>query len=196
MRLALYYRVSTGDQTNEPQRIELVEYCRRRGWENITEFSDVISGSKTGRPGLDAMMAGVRKHRFDAIVVVKMDRLGRSLSHLAQVLAELQSHRVALIATSQGIDTTSTNPAATLQLHVLMAVAEFEREVIRERTKAGLAAAVAAGKTLGRRARVWTDEERAIIEGWEGTIAGLAKRLGCSLGTAHATLKKCVEVEA
>ena len=196
MRAALYYRISTGDQTTEPQRMELLEYCRRRGWDNITEFRDVISGSKASRKGLDEMMAGVRRRKFESVVVVKMDRLGRSLAHLAQLLGELEHNGVAFIATSQGIDTTSTNPAGKLQAHVLMAVAEFEREIIRERTKAGLANAVANGKKLGRRGRVWTPEERTTIEGWEGTVAGLAKELGCSLGKAHATLKKCVEVEA
>ena len=198
MRAALYYRVSTEEQTTKPQRLELLEYCRRRDWDKITEFSDRISGAKFSRIGLETMMAGVRKGKFDAVVVVKMDRLGRSLAHLAQVLGEMNDHGVALIATSQGIDTSASNPAAKLQMHVLMAVAEFEREIIRERTKAGLAVAkirlAKIGRKLGRVARKWTSEERGVIECWEGTVSGLARELKCSVGTAHSALKRRVPV--
>jgi DNA invertase Pin-like site-specific DNA recombinase len=196
MRVALYYRVSTEDQTTEPQRLELLEYCRRRGWGKVTEFRDVISGAKTARIGLDMLMRGVRKHQFDAVLVAKLDRLGRSLPHLAQLIAEMETHKVALVATTQGIDTTEQNPAGRLQMHVLMAVAEFEREIIRERTKAGLKAAVARGSKLGRKARQWTPEEVATIEAHEGTVAGLARKLGCSLGTAHKLLKRSVPVDS
>jgi DNA invertase Pin-like site-specific DNA recombinase len=81
-------------------------------------------------------------------------------------------------------------------MHVLMAVAEFEREIIRERTKAGLVAAVARGSKLGRKARKWTPEEVATIEAHDGTIAGLARKLACSLGTAHKLLKNSVPVDS
>jgi DNA invertase Pin-like site-specific DNA recombinase len=190
MRIATYYRVSTDDQTTEPQRLELLDYCRRRGWDSVTEFSDVISGAKTARAGLDALMRGVRKHHFDAVLVAKLDRLGRSLPHLAQIVAELDANGVALVATSQGIDTTHQNPAGRLQMHVLMAVAEFEREIIRERTKAGLVAAIARGKKLGRRRLGWTPEQTATIAGWQGTVAGLAAAIGCSIGTAHSLIRE------
>jgi DNA invertase Pin-like site-specific DNA recombinase len=189
MRVALYYRVSTEDQTTEPQRLELLEYCRRRGWENVSEYRDVISGAKTARVGLEMLMRGVRKHKFDAVLVAKLDRLGRSLPHLAQLIAELDSHKVALVATTQGIDTTEQNPAGRLQMHVLMAVAEFEREIIRERTKAGLKAALARGSTLGRKARQWMPEEIAAIKAHNGTVKELAQKLGASIGTAHKLLQ-------
>ena len=97
-------------------------------------------------------MADVRAGKVERVVVFKLDRLGRSLPHLALILDELQRHSVALIATSQGIDTSHSNPVGRLQLNVLMAVAEFEREIIRERVNAGLAAARARGVKLGRRA--------------------------------------------
>lgn len=189
MRIALYYRVSTSDQTTEPQRLELLEYARRRGWTNFREYRDVISGTKTARIGLEMMMRGVRKHQFDAVLVAKLDRLGRSLPHLAQLIAELDSHKVALVATTQGIDTTESNPAGRLQMHVLMAVAEFEREIIRERTKAGLKAALARGSTLGRKARQWMPEEIAAIKAHKGTVKELAQKLGASIGTAHKLLQ-------
>jgi DNA invertase Pin-like site-specific DNA recombinase len=189
MRIALYYRVSTSDQTTEPQRLELLEYARRRGWTNFREYRDVISGTKTARIGLEMMMRGVQKHQFDAVLVAKLDRLGRSLPHLAQLIAELDSHKVALVATTQGIDTTEQNPAGRLQMHVLMAVAEFEREIIRERTKAGLKAALARGSTLGRKARQWKPEEIAAIKAHNGTVKELAQKLGASIGTAHKLLQ-------
>ena len=95
-------------------------------------------------------MTQVRKGRVDVLAVYKLDRLGRSLQHLAQLIGEFEAHGTALVATSQGIDTSESNPAGRLQMHVLAAVAEFERSVIRERINAGLAAARERGTKLGR----------------------------------------------
>lgn len=116
----------------------------------MVEYSDIISGSKFTRRGLETLFADVRKGKIERIVVFKLDRLGRSLAHLAQLIAELTANGTALVCTSQGIDTSDSNPAGRLQLGVLMAVAEFEREIIRERVNAGLAAARARGAKLGR----------------------------------------------
>jgi DNA invertase Pin-like site-specific DNA recombinase len=153
MHTATYIRVSTDEQTTASQEHELLAYCERRGWLNPQVYSDHISGSKFVRPGLDALMAAVRAGKVERVVIFKLDRLGRSLPHLALILEELQRHGVSLIATSQGIDTSSSNPVGRLQLGVLMAVAEFEREIIRERVNAGLAAAKARGVKLGRPCR-------------------------------------------
>lgn len=150
MQTAIYVRVSTHDQTTASQEHELRAYCDRRGWHDAQVFVDQISGSKFVRPGLDALMHVVRAGRVERVIVFKLDRLGRSLPHLALILEELGRHSVALIATSQGIDTSNSNPVGRLQLNVLMAVAEFEREIIRERVNAGLAAARARGVKLGR----------------------------------------------
>jgi DNA invertase Pin-like site-specific DNA recombinase len=150
MKTAIYCRVSTDKQSHESQLLELRAYCQRRGWANVVEFEDTMSGSKFTRRGLDALFAEVRKGKVAWIVVYKLDRLGRSLAHLAQLVAELTAHGTALICTSQGIDTSESNPAGRLQLGVLMAVAEFEREIIRERVNSGLAAARARGARLGR----------------------------------------------
>lgn len=193
-RIALYFRVSTDDQTTEPQRIELREYCARRGWERVTEYADKISGATFTRIGLNRLMADVRARRVDVVVCVKLDRLGRSLSHMAQIIGEMDAHQVALIATSQGIDTSHDNPAGRLQMHVLMAVAEFERSLIKERTKAGLAAARARGSRLGRPAIALTDEQERAISGHmaaygKARIAELSVKLGCSIGKTHALLK-------
>jgi DNA invertase Pin-like site-specific DNA recombinase len=96
------------------------------------------------------MMAEVRKGRIDVLAVYKLDRLGRSLQHLAQLIGELETHGTALLASSQGIDTSENNPAGRLQMHVLAAVAEFERSVIVERINASLAVARERGAKFGR----------------------------------------------
>ena len=190
-RVAIYCRVSTDEQTNDPQRLELDEFCRRRGWENLKVFTDRISGAKWTRLGLDMLMREVRAGRLDVVVVVKLDRLGRSLPHLVQLVAEMDANRTALICSSQGIDTSNDNPAGRLQMNVLAAVAEFERALISERTKAGLAAARARGRRGGRPRFELTPERIEILETHEGTVASLAMKLGCSLGTAHSLLKQC-----
>jgi DNA invertase Pin-like site-specific DNA recombinase len=150
-QIAIYGRVSTDAQSHASQLREVRGYVRRR-WPKaeVVEYLDKASGAKFSRQGLDALMANVRKGCVDVLAVYKLDRLGRSLQHLAQLLGEFETHRTSLVATSQGIDTSDTNPAGRLQMHVLAAVAEFERSVIKERINAGLAAAKDRGVQLGR----------------------------------------------
>lgn len=150
MKIAIYTRVSTDKQTDDSQLNELRDYSQRRGWRNVAEYRDVISGAKFTRNGLDKLLAEARRGRISVVVCFKLDRLGRSLPHLAQIVGEFTSHRVALVCPSQGIDTTSLNPASQLQLNILMAIAEFERSIIQERVAAGLKAARARGVKLGR----------------------------------------------
>jgi putative DNA-invertase from lambdoid prophage Rac len=148
--VVIYARVSTDNQTHDSQLDEVRGYCQRRGWKDVEEITDVASGGKCSREGLDRLMAQVRRGRVGTVVVFRLDRLARSLSHLAQMLAEFQAHRTALICPGQGIDTSNTNPAAQLQVNILAAVAQFERELIVERIKAGVNAAKARGVKLGR----------------------------------------------
>ena len=150
-RIAVYGRVSTDGQNHDSQLREVRAYIRRR-WPKaeVTEYLDKVSGAKFKREGLDAMLAEVRRDRIDIIAVYKLDRLGRSLQHLAQLIGELERHGTALVASSQGIDTSESNPAGRLQMHVLAAVAEFERSVIVERINAGLASARERGAKFGR----------------------------------------------
>jgi DNA invertase Pin-like site-specific DNA recombinase len=147
---ALYVRVSTADQRTDSQTEELEAFCQARGYSRIRVFVERESGAKVTRPQLDAMMSEIRSGKVARVVVYKLDRLGRSLTHLALILDELQRLGVSLICTSQGIDTSGDNPAGRLQLGVLMAVAEFERSLIRERVNAGLRAAKGRGVRLGR----------------------------------------------
>lgn len=150
MNTAVYIRVSTEGQRTDSQELELKRYARQRGWKDLTFYTDRISGSKTTRPKLDQLMQDIRAGRIERLIVYKLDRLGRSLTHLALILDELNRLKVPLIASSQGIDTSDDNPAGRLQLGVLMAVAEFERGIIKERVNAGLAAARQRGVQLGR----------------------------------------------
>jgi DNA invertase Pin-like site-specific DNA recombinase len=163
MKAAIYARVSTDKQTHDSQLNELREYCARRNWPNVTEYCDTISGSKFSREGLDRLLADVRRGKLDVIICFKLDRLGRSLPHLAQIVGELTSHRVALVCPSQGIDTSGLNPASQLQLNILMAIAEFERSIIQERVTSGLRAAKAKGVRLGRPATL-DQHEQAVRE--------------------------------
>lgn len=149
-RVAVYLRVSTDQQIHDSQERELKDYCGHRGWKNVEWHRDTASGAKQDREGLNDLMQKVRRGRIDIVLAFKLDRLARSLGHMAQIIAELQTHRVALVCPSQGIDTSNNNPAAHLQLNILAAVAEFEKELITERVNAGLAAARNRGVKFGR----------------------------------------------
>jgi len=192
MRVAIYLRVSTDRQTTDSQAIELREYCARRGWDKAREFSDTASGAKCSRSGLDSLMKEVRRGRVDVIVAYKLDRLGRSLAHLAQMIGEMAAHRTSLVIPVQGIDTRASNPASQLQLNILMAVAEFEREIIRERVNSGLRAAKARGAILGRPSTLqkYLPKVRALLQ--SGTnVCGIARELELPYSSAHKLVSQC-----
>jgi len=149
MKAGLYARVSTNHgQDPELQLTELREYATKRGWE-ITEFVDVgVSGSKDSRPQLDAMMKLAKARKLDVIAVWKLDRFGRSLRHLVDALAELQAVDVKFVSLRDNLDLTT--PAGRMMFHVIGAMAEFERELAKERIKAGLTVARSKGTKLGR----------------------------------------------
>jgi len=141
---------------------ELREYVSRRQWEPAVEYIDAgFSGAKASRPALDRLMAAADRRDFDCVLVWKIDRFGRSVLNLSQHLALLTSYGVRFIAVSQALDTDASNPSSRLMLTILAGVAEFEREIIRERTLAGVHAARAAGKTLGRPRRVFRRDQVA-----------------------------------
>lgn len=149
-RVIIYARVSTAQQSHDSQLGSLREYCRRRGWPEPEVITDTISGSKFSRTGLDRLMGLVRAGKVNVVLSYKLDRLGRSLAHLVQIIHELQTHGVALVIPDQGIDTSSSNPASALQLNILGAIAQFEREITRERVLEGIKAAKARGVRMGR----------------------------------------------
>lgn len=146
MKVALYARVSTEDQDAHGQILQLREWARRMNHVIFREYVDqAVSGTKFSRPAFDEMMNDLRTFKFEAIAVVKLDRLGRSLRHLLSLFDEFNAKGVAIICTTQPIDTSATNPLGKIIIALLGAFAEFERDLISERTKAGLAARRARG---------------------------------------------------
>ena len=185
MRVALYARVSTDEQTVAPQLDALREYARARGFDVVDEYVDHgVSGSKDRRPALDEMMAKAKRRSFDAVAVVKLDRLGRSLHHLLTLLGELEALGVDLIAVDDGLDTTT--PVGRLFFQIRGAFAEYEAALIRERTRAGLQAARRRGRRLGRpRVHVPVAKAQTLLgKGW--SLTAVARELGI----ARATLQK------
>ena len=161
LRAALYARVSTTDQTTDNQLLEPRRYAEARGW-TVTEYVDEgVSGAKESRPALDRLLKDARRRRLDALVVWRLDRLGRNLRHLILTLDELTALGVSFVSLGEGIDTST--PAGRLQVHILGAIAEFERARIAERVRLGVARAKAQGKRLGRPRRHVTDVEIASL---------------------------------
>src|SRR5688500_7445674 len=147
-RAAIYSRVSTIDQTCENQILELRRYAEARRWTVAEYIDNGISGTKERRPALDRLVADARRRRFDVLVVWRLERPGRELKHLILTLDEMPALGIAVSSLNEGIDTAT--PAGRLQLHLLAAIAEFERARIVERVRAGLARARTQGKRLGR----------------------------------------------
>ena len=144
MKAAIYVRISTNEQSTTAQEQELRQYATNNHYEIYKVYSDTISGSKSSRPGLNDLMFDSRKKLFDVVICYKLDRLGRSLQHLLQISEEWRQHNIGFICTSQGIETVT--PGGKLVYAILGAIAEFERELISERTKQGLRHAVNVGK--------------------------------------------------
>jgi DNA invertase Pin-like site-specific DNA recombinase len=182
MRCAVYARVSTADQTVDNQLIELRRYTEARGWA-ATEYVDQgVSGAKDRRPALDQLLADAKRRKFDVLVCWRLDRLGRNLRHLVTLFEELQALGIAFVSLGEGID--CTTPAGKLQMHILAALAEFERGRIRERVMAGLQRARAQGKRLGRPRAVVPLERLQRVDGLP--VDAAAERLGVS----HSTIKR------
>lgn len=144
MKIAIYCRVSTEEQFADKQEYICKEYCERNGYEVFKVYKDVISGSTTSRPQFNKLIEDMRHFKFHAIIVTKLDRLGRSLQHLLSLIDEFNNKGIHFIAVTQNIDTTSAS--GKLQLQIMGAFAEFERNIISERTKEGLRRAIGVGK--------------------------------------------------
>jgi DNA invertase Pin-like site-specific DNA recombinase len=149
MRAAIYARVSTFDQNVGMQLHDLRRLAKQRGFAVGKEYIDQgQSGGKTSRPSLDQMLADAQRGRFQVLLVWKLDRLGRSTSHLISLLEDFKTWNVQLVSFGEGLDFTTT--AGKLFYTMLGAFAEFERDTIRERVRSGLAAARERGVRLGR----------------------------------------------
>ncbi len=187
-RVALYMRVSTDDQTVENQLRELIVCADKNGWEIVAQFKDeAISGAKgrDQRPGLDALMKGIARKDFDLVAAWSVDRLGRSLPDLLTLLNDLHAKGVDLYLHQQGLDTSTPSGKAMFQM--MGVFAEFERAMIQERVKAGLARARAQGKKLGRPKSITPETEAAILYArFQGKgIRKIAKEIGVGVGTVQ-----------
>src|SRR5215207_8537926 len=150
-RAALYMRVSTKghSQTTETQALALREYVGHRGFEIVHEYRDEgISGSKDSRPALDRLMKDARARKFDVVIVARFDRFARSVSHLLRALEEFSYLGVDFVSLSESVDTAT--PMGKMIFTVLGAVAELERNLIKERVQMGISRARKQGKQFGR----------------------------------------------
>jgi putative DNA-invertase from lambdoid prophage Rac len=154
MTAAIYSRVSTSSQDHSLQVSELMQYCSRMGWD-VVQYADTASGSNAPRADLQRLLKDCRERRVDVVVVWKLDRFGRSLSDLLNLLEHLKWSCVRFIALRDQIDTDSKSPFGKLQIHLFGAVAEFEKSLIQERSRAGVAEARKHGKRFGRPTKVF-----------------------------------------
>lgn len=189
-RAAVYLRVSTDQQTTDNQLRELNAVAARSGWQIVHVFSDNgVSGAKgrDKRPQFDAMLKGATRRELDVVMAWSVDRLGRSLPHLIELLGELQASGTDLYLHQQAVDTTT--PAGRALFGMMGVFAEFERAIIQERVKAGLARAKAQGKKLGR-PRIEIATQRKIISARkEGLgIRKIATTLRVGVGTVKRVL--------
>jgi DNA invertase Pin-like site-specific DNA recombinase len=152
MKVAIYARVSkmNGHQNPDTQLLPQREECQRRGWTIFEEYVDRgVSGAKDSRPALNRLMADAKRKRFDAVLVWKLDRFGRSLQHLVNALAEFQALGIAFVSVTDQLD--MTTPQGRLMFGIISCMSEFERALIVERVKAGMSRAKLHGKLPGRK---------------------------------------------
>ena len=187
-RVALYARVSTTDQSTDSQLLDLRRYVADRGWHLHREYTDNgISGTKDNRPALNQLMDDAKKRRFGVVLCWRFDRFARSTKHLILALEEFRNLGVDFVSYQENIDTSS--PLGSAIFTIISAVAQLERDIIRERVKMGLRRAKARGKSLGRpRASIDLDKLRELHG------AGLSHRqIADELGTlSHATVGRAL----
>jgi DNA invertase Pin-like site-specific DNA recombinase len=163
---------------------EVREYCQRRGWMITSEHVDVgISGSKEKRPELDKLLADARRRRFDAVVVYRYDRFARSLRNLVNALEEFRSLGIEFVSIHEGVDTSTPN--GRLVFGIFASIAEFERELIRDRVKAGLRNARAKGKRLGRPRKDVDAAQIAQLRAAGASWRAISEKTGISTRTAR-----------
>jgi DNA invertase Pin-like site-specific DNA recombinase len=186
VRAAIYARVSTTNKGQDPamQTRELRDFCGRRGWKIADEFVDTgVSGSKEHRPALDRLLSLCRRRAVDAVVVYRYDRFARSLRQLVNTLEDFRALGIDFVSLHEGVDTSTPN--GRLIFGIFASIAEFERELIRDRVRSGLAAVKARGKRLGR-PRVLVDASRiASLRKLGRSWREITLETGVSKGTAQ-----------
>ena len=184
-RAALYARVSTNNGQNpEMQLSELRQYCERRGLEISREYVDRgISGAREKRPALDRLLADCRRRLVDAVVVYRYDRFARSLRQLVNALDEFRSLGIDFISLHEGVDTSTPN--GRLVFGIFASIAEFERELIRDRVRSGIAAARSKGTHLGRPQVIVDSSKIACLRARGVSWAKIGEQMGIGEGTAR-----------
>jgi DNA invertase Pin-like site-specific DNA recombinase len=187
IKCAAYVRVSTTDQSTKAQESELKEYITNRGWSLVRIYADQVSGVKSTRPALNQLLSDARRRKFSCVAVTRIDRLGRSVSHLLEVMETLRALDIRFLALSESIDTSTA--AGMMVFTVLAAVASLERSILVERVKSGLEHAKRRGVRLGRPAIKNLDAaevSKIRAERRKGaTLRALARTHGTSLWSVH-----------
>lgn len=184
MKVAFYVRVSSGRQDLQVQLGELQNFARRRGWEVVATYEDVTSGAGTRRPGLDRLLTDAHSRRFDLLLLWKLDRLGRSLPHMVQVMDDLLGKGIHVVSVTEPHMDSSTGQGRLLR-NIFASVAEYERELIKERIRAGLRRARDKGKKLGRRPKVFHRDRIQVLRAEGLSWRQVARTLGISTRTAQ-----------
>lgn len=190
MKAAIYARVSTEDQHCEMQLAELGGLAERMGWQSDIRMEQ--ESTRKRRPVLEQLLKDAQQRKFDVVLCWKLDRFGRTMRELVANIELLDRASVRFMCPGQGIDTDQRNPASRLLLHILASVAEFERDLIRERTKAGVAQAKRAGKHCGRPAKVFDREKARKLRERGLSWRDIGKRMGVSHMTVKTALKSGV----
>ncbi len=180
-KAALYCRISTGDQHLETQLLGLREMAKQRGYEVVYEYTDVVSGAKAKRPGLDQLRADASRHRFDVVLVAAFDRVARSVRHFLEVLDELNHHGIEFVSQRGNIDT--GGPLGRAVVVIVRAIAELEKSLIVERVRAGMRRAKLEGRRIGR-APLNIDRAQVVADRRSGmSLSQVAQQHRISRGT-------------
>ena len=184
----LYARVSTGEQNEGMQLREMQEYAKHAGWKTEVFADAGVSGSKERRPELDRMMALVRRRKCHVVLVYRFDRFARSTRHLVNALEEFRALRVQFVSVHEHIDTTT--PMGKFAFDVFAAIAEFERAIIAERVRSGMAHAKAQGRHVGRPRAVLNAAEIASLRALGMPWGAVAEKVGAGISTCKRELRK------
>ncbi len=186
LRVAVSARVSTlgKGQDTEVQFRELRQFSQARGWQIVGEYTDSgVSGSKESRPELNRLLTDARRRKFDCVLVSRYDRFARSLRGLVNALEEFRSLGIDFVSLHEGVDTSTAN--GRLIFGIFASIAEFERELIRDRVKSGLANARAKGKRLGRPRKILDAAKIGRLRAQGVSWRKIARQMECSARTAR-----------
>ncbi len=194
MIIAIYARVSTTDQSCEMQLHELRQYVAKQSWQVFAEYVDTgFSGAAASRPRLDQLLRDARLQKFEAVLVWKLDRWGRSVAHCVKSIQELVSLGIRFLSPTESIDTGADSPMSKFLMHLFAAFAEMERGIIRERVCAGVRAAKARGTALGRPRRVFRRDEAIRLRKQGMSWRKVAETLEMPMSTVIDACRECSE---